>query len=60
MDEPDERLKALTRGRRIGAVELREFVSQLGLPPDVEARLRALTPETYVGLAPELVRYLDD
>ena len=30
----------------------------LGLPGDVEARLAAMTPQTYVGLAPELVDHL--
>ena len=58
MDNPYERLKELTRGRRIGASELREFVAGLGLPADVEARLQALTPATYVGIAPELVDHL--
>ena len=60
MDNPYERLKDLTRGRRIGQAELVEFVRGLGLPTDVEERLAALTPQTYVGLAPGLVRaYLD-
>jgi adenylosuccinate lyase len=58
MDNPYERLKELTRGRRIGAPELREFVAGLGLPADVEARLQALTPASYVGIAPELVDHL--
>ncbi len=59
MENPYERLKELTRGRRIGAVELREFVAGLGLPDDVAARLSAMTPQTYVGAAPELVDHLD-
>ena len=60
MDNPYERLKDLTRGRRIGQPELVEFVRGLGLPADVEERLTALTPATYVGLAPRLVRdYLE-
>ncbi|MFL6168188.1 MAG: adenylosuccinate lyase, partial [Ornithinibacter sp.] len=58
MDQPYERLKELTRGRRIGQAELVEFVHGLGLPADVEARLAAMTPQTYVGLAPELVDHL--
>ena len=59
MEEPYERLKELTRGRRIGQADLVEFVRGLGLPADVEERLAALTPQTYVGLAPELVEYLE-
>ncbi|MEO7069948.1 MAG: lyase family protein, partial [Nostocoides sp.] len=60
MEEPYERLKELTRGRRIGRVELVEFVHGLGLPAGVEERLTAMTPQTYVGLAPALVAHLDD
>jgi len=58
MEEPYERLKELTRGRRIGQAELVEFVRGLGLPAEVEERLAAMTPATYVGLAPELVDHL--
>ncbi len=58
MDEPYERLKELTRGRRVGHGEIVEFVRGLGLPADVEERLTALTPQTYVGLAPVLVDHL--
>ena len=58
MDEPYERLKELTRGRRVGHDEIVEFVRGLGLPAEVEARLTALTPQTYVGLAPRLVDHL--
>jgi adenylosuccinate lyase len=59
MEEPYERLKELTRGRRITGDDLREFVAGLGLPDDVAARLSAMTPATYVGAAPELVDLLD-
>ena len=58
MEEPYERLKELTRGRRIGQSELVEFVRGLGLPKEVEDRLAAMTPATYVGLAPQLVDHL--
>ena len=58
MDNPYERLKELTRGRRVGAAELRDFVASLGLPTDVEARLQALSPAAYIGLAPTLVAHL--
>ena len=59
MDEPYERLKELTRGRRITGDDLRAFVAGLGLPDDVAARLSAMTPQTYVGVAPQLVDLLD-
>ncbi|HLS64345.1 MAG TPA: adenylosuccinate lyase [Ruania sp.] len=59
MADPYERLKELTRGRRVDAAAMREFIGGLGLPEDVAARLLALSPAGYVGLAPELVRHLD-
>jgi len=59
MDEPYERLKELTRGRRITGGDLREFVAGLGLPDDVAKRLSEMTPATYIGVAPHLVDYLD-
>ena len=59
MTNPYERLKELTRGRRITAADLREFIGGLGLPVEVAERLAAMTPQTYVGLAPELVSHLD-
>jgi adenylosuccinate lyase len=59
MEEPYERLKELTRGRRITGADMREFVAGLGLPDDVAARLSAMTPSSYTGAAAELVRFLD-
>lgn len=56
MQDPYERLKELTRGHQVGAEEMRAFIGSLGLPDDVAARLANLTPATYVGLAPKLVR----
>lgn len=55
MANPYERLKELTRGKAVSASEMREFVGSLGLPEEVEARLAALTPASYTGLAAKLV-----
>jgi adenylosuccinate lyase len=51
-----ERLKDLTRGRTIDAAALREFIAGLDLPPAERARLAALDPASYTGLAAELAR----
>ncbi|WP_210479979.1 adenylosuccinate lyase [Naasia sp. SYSU D00948] len=51
---PYELLKELTRGRRLDAAGLRDFVAGLDLPEDAKARLAALTPASYTGLAAEL------
>ncbi len=56
MENPYERLKDLTRGQRVDAARMREFVAGLGLPDDVAARLSELTPAGYTGLAEQLVR----
>lgn len=55
MENPYERLKDLTRGQRLTGEQMREFVGGLGLPDDVTARLAAMTPASYVGLAASLV-----
>jgi adenylosuccinate lyase len=60
MADPYERLKELTRGRRITGDDLRTFVAGLGLPPEVARRVGAMTPASYTGAAAELVRFLDD
>jgi adenylosuccinate lyase len=52
-----EKLKELTRGKGgISREELHRFLEGLPLPDDAKARLLALTPSTYIGLAPSLAR----
>ncbi|OKL46769.1 adenylosuccinate lyase [Boudabousia liubingyangii] len=58
LENPYERLKELTRGRRVDAQGMRDFIGTLGLPEEVEARLLVLTPATYTGLAKELLSFL--
>ncbi|HWT34455.1 MAG TPA: adenylosuccinate lyase [Microbacterium sp.] len=53
--DPYALLKDLTRGRRVGAAELAEFVRGLDIGEDARERLLALTPAGYVGLAASLV-----
>lgn len=56
IEEPYEKLKALTRGQEINAETLRVFVDGLDLPDDVKRELGGLTPDRYVGLAAELAK----
>ena len=56
MDRPYERLKELTRGRRVNAEIMRDFVEALPLPPEDKARLMKLTPATYTGIAAKLAK----
>ncbi|RFA17474.1 adenylosuccinate lyase [Subtercola boreus] len=58
ISDPYALLKELTRGKRIGQAELVAFVSGLDIGAEAKARLVALTPATYTGLASELVDYL--
>jgi adenylosuccinate lyase len=51
-----ERLKEFTRGRAIDAATLGAFIDALPLPAGEKARLRALTPAQYTGLAAQLAR----
>jgi adenylosuccinate lyase len=59
ISDPYALLKELTRGKHTGQAELVAFVEGLDIGDEAKARLVALTPPTYVGLAPALVAYLD-
>jgi adenylosuccinate lyase len=51
---PYERLKELTRGHAMDAATIRAFVEGLELPETDKARLLALTPAAYIGIAERL------
>lgn len=55
ISDPYALLKDLTRGRRVGAAELADFVRGLDIGDAAKERLLALTPATYDGLASKLV-----
>ena len=54
LPQPYEQLKELTRGKGITEEALGEFIQGLDLPAEPKARLLAMTPRSYVGLAAEL------
>ncbi|MGY6271143.1 adenylosuccinate lyase [Achromobacter denitrificans] len=56
LPQPYEQLKALTRGKGITEEGLREFILGLALPEEPKARLLAMTPRSYIGLAAALAR----
>jgi adenylosuccinate lyase len=58
ISDPYAMLKELTRGRRVGQEELVAFVDGLDIGDEAKARLRALTPADYTGVAASLVGYL--
>jgi adenylosuccinate lyase len=56
IEQPYERLKALTRGQRVDQATLRAFVHALKLPEEAKQRLLELTPGHYIGNAAEQAR----
>ncbi|MCA1929771.1 adenylosuccinate lyase [Rheinheimera sp.] len=59
IDQPYEKLKELTRGKRITPQDLAVFIDKLELPEQVKTELKALRPDNYIGAAIELVDLLD-
>ena len=51
IEEPYEKLKALTRGKTINATIMAEFIDSLDLPQSVKDELKTLTPANYIGNA---------
>lgn len=58
LDQPYEKLKSFTRGKRITRETLHEFINTLELPEKVKKELLALTPANYLGYAKELANIL--
>jgi adenylosuccinate lyase len=56
IEQPYERLKALTRGKRVDQAALREFIAGLELPEAVKQELSKMTPWGYIGNAAEQAR----
>ena len=59
LPNPYERLKELTRGKAITREAIAAFIDTLELPAAEKARLQALTPANYTGVAAALARRLD-
>ncbi|GAA5188183.1 adenylosuccinate lyase [Ferrimonas gelatinilytica] len=58
IEKPYEKLKELTRGKRINQQMMAEFIDNLALPDAVKAELKQLTPANYIGRAVEFVESL--
>ena len=54
LPNPYERLKELTRGHAMDEKSIRAFIEGLELPAADKARLLAMTPSSYVGIAERL------
>ena len=51
VEEPYEKLKALTRGKTINAELMTTFIDTLEIPDEAKVELKALTPQNYIGNA---------
>ncbi len=56
VEEPYEKLKALTRGKRVDGPAMRAFIDGLEIPDEAKARLKAMTPADYTGNAADQAR----
>lgn len=56
LEQPYEKLKTLTRGRKIDKIAIQEFIKQLALPKEAKKELLALTPASYLGYAKNLAK----
>ena len=55
IEKPYEKLKELTRGKRVDAQGMQLFIESLDLPEEEKARLKQLTPANYIGFATSFV-----
>ncbi|MDX1301155.1 adenylosuccinate lyase [Photobacterium sp.] len=54
IEKPYEKLKELTRGKRVDGEGMRTFIDGLELPEHEKARLKEMTPANYIGDAIKL------
>ncbi|RCS73407.1 adenylosuccinate lyase [Vibrio casei] len=58
IEKPYEKLKELTRGKRVDGEGMRAFIDGLDIPEDEKARLKLMTPANYIGDAIKLTDLL--
>mgnify|MGYP005819684959 FL=1 len=58
IEKPYEKLKELTRGKKVNQQIMAEFIDGLELPNEAKTQLKALTPSNYIGQAVELVNQI--
>lgn len=54
--EPYEKLKELTRGKKVTKETYEKFVEEIDVTPEIKKKLRDLSPRTYTGIAEKLSR----
>ncbi|MGP1939502.1 MAG: adenylosuccinate lyase [Arsenophonus sp. ET-DL9-MAG3] len=58
IEKPYEKLKALTRGKKITSDDIKIFVDNLDLPKTEKNRLKMMSPANYIGYSINLVDHL--
>ncbi|MDH5803389.1 MAG: adenylosuccinate lyase, partial [Gammaproteobacteria bacterium] len=56
IEKPYEKLKDLTRGRRVSKENIQEFIQTLDIPDVAKRQLLELSPDLYTGLAEQLAK----
>ena len=51
IEKPYEKLKELTRGQRISAADLEQFIENIEIPAEAKRALKEMTPMNYIGNA---------
>jgi adenylosuccinate lyase len=59
IEKPYEKLKELTRGKRVDQAAMAAFIDNLDMPEAAKEELKQLTPATYIGRAVAFVDELD-
>lgn len=54
VEKPYEKLKELTRGKKVNQTIIAEFIDTLSIPDTAKTELKALSPATYIGAAESL------
>jgi len=55
VEEPYEKLKALSRGQSLSKDDIETLLSSLNIPDSAKTSIRNLTPANYIGIAEKLV-----
>ncbi|NKC18803.1 MULTISPECIES: adenylosuccinate lyase [Pseudoalteromonas] len=59
IEKPYEKLKDLTRGKRVNKEIMAEFIDNLDLPNEVKAQMKEMTPANYIGRAEAFIEELN-
>ncbi|ASD67175.1 adenylosuccinate lyase [Pseudoalteromonas piscicida] len=59
IEKPYEKLKDLTRGKRVNKEIMADFIDNLNLPNEVKAQMKEMTPANYIGRAEAFIDELN-